>query len=72
LSMEIEAMASEIPPPDSVPPTGDPDPRPGDPKPNAPPHEDDNGRRIVPVELPGKTHAPERVSPSGEAAISRA
>lgn len=51
----------EVPTPEPTPPLNDPDPQPGDPKPKAPPSEDDGGRRIVPVELPGKPHAPERV-----------
>jgi hypothetical protein len=50
-----------VPAPESVPPVGNPDPQPGDPKPDMPPSEDDRGRRVVPVELPGKPHAPERV-----------
>jgi hypothetical protein len=50
----------EIPAPESVPPVNNPDPQPGDPKPKAPPSEDEPGRRTVPVELPGKPHAPER------------
>jgi hypothetical protein len=52
-------MATDIPAPESVPPVNNPDPQPGDPKPKAPPSED--GRRVVPVELPGTPHAPERV-----------
>ena len=53
-------MSPEVPTPEPVPPI-DNDPQPGDPKPQAPPSEDD-GRRVVPVELPGKPHAPERAS----------
>lgn len=54
-------MCPDVPAPDSVPPTGNPDPGPGDPKPKSPPSpEDEPGRRIVPVELPGQPHAPER------------
>lgn len=51
----------EVPTPEPTPPLNNPDPQPGDPKPKAPPSEDDSGRRIVPVELPGQPHAPERV-----------
>jgi hypothetical protein len=51
----------EVPTPEPTPPLNNPDPQPGDPKPKAPPSEDDSGRRVVPVELPGKPHAPERV-----------
>ena len=51
----------EVPTPEPTPPLNDPDPQPGDPKPKAPPSEDDNRRPIVPVELPGMPHAPERV-----------
>ncbi|MEO7392600.1 MAG: hypothetical protein ABIU58_10520 [Ramlibacter sp.] len=55
-------MNSDVPVPDAVPPLSNPDPQPGDPKPKAPnSDEDDNGRRVVPVELPGVPHAPERV-----------
>lgn len=63
MSRGVPAMSPDVPAPDSVPPTGNPDPKPGDPKPKAPPADDDNGRRIVPVELPGKPHAPERCDP---------
>jgi hypothetical protein len=52
---------ADIPAPESVPPVNNPDPQPGDPKPKAPPGQDEPGRRTVPVELPGKPHAPERV-----------
>ena len=48
-----------VPAPESVPPISNPDPQPGDPKPKAP-SEDESGRKVVPVELPGKPHAPER------------
>lgn len=51
----------DVPAPEPVPPVNNPDPQPGDPKPKAPPSEDDSGRKVVPVELPGKPHAPERV-----------
>jgi hypothetical protein len=58
-------MCPDVPAPESVPPISNPDPQPGDPKPKMPPSEDDSeddsGRRVVPVELPGKPHAPERV-----------
>ncbi len=53
-------MNSDVPAPESVPPVNNPEPQPGDPKPKAPPADED-GRRVVPVELPGKPHAPERV-----------
>lgn len=52
-------MSPEVPTPEPVPPVSNPDPQPGDPKPKAPPSEED-GRRVVPVELPGRPHAPER------------
>jgi hypothetical protein len=51
----------DVPAPESVPPINNPDPQPGDPKPTAPPSEDEPGRKVVPVELPGQPHAPERV-----------
>jgi hypothetical protein len=53
----------DVPAPESVPPipNPNPDPQPGDPKPKAPPSEDEPGRTVVPVELPGQPHAPERV-----------
>ena len=54
-------MAHEVPSPESVPPVNNPDPQPNDPKPKAPPADDEPGRRQVPIELPGKPHAPERV-----------
>lgn len=54
-------MSPEVPAPESIPPVNNPDPQPGDPKPKAPPLEDDSGHQVVPVELPGKPHAPERV-----------
>ncbi|MDB5874049.1 MAG: hypothetical protein JWQ07_3491 [Ramlibacter sp.] len=52
---------ADIPSPEPTPPLNNPDPQPGDPKPKAPPSQEDDGRRFVPVELPGKPHAPERV-----------
>lgn len=52
---------TEVPTPEPTPPLNNPDPQPGDPKPKAPPSEDDTGRPVVPVELPGMPHAPERV-----------
>jgi hypothetical protein len=56
-----EARAHDIPP-DNLPPGGDrkrdDD---GDGKPKAPPADDEPGRRYVPIDLPGKPHAPERV-----------
>lgn len=55
------APGTEVPTPEPTPPLNNPDPQPGDPKPTAPPSEDEPGRRVVPVELPGKPHAPERV-----------
>jgi hypothetical protein len=52
----------DVPAPESVPPVNNPDPQPNDPKPKPPPPaEDDEGRTVVPVELPGQPHAPERV-----------
>jgi hypothetical protein len=72
MSHREHVMGSDLPAPDSVPPTGNPDPQPGDPKPKAPPSGDDNGRRIVPVELPGKPNAPERVDRTGGEPLSRA
>lgn len=54
-------MNPDVPAPESIPPVNNPDPQPGDPKPKAPPSEDDSGRPVVPVELPGTPHAPERV-----------
>jgi hypothetical protein len=52
----------EVPTPEPTPPLNNPDPRPGDPKPKVPPPEgDDEGAGVVPVELPGLPHAPERV-----------
>lgn len=53
-------MSPDVPAPEPVP-LNNPDPQPGDPKPKAPPSGDDNDRTVVPVELPGKPHAPERV-----------
>ena len=53
-------MSPDVPAPDSVPPVGNPDPMPGDPKPKSPPSDDDR-RRVVPVELPGRPRAPEQV-----------
>ncbi|HEY8049998.1 MAG TPA: hypothetical protein VIE63_12550 [Ramlibacter sp.] len=51
--------AHEIPP-DNVP-DHNPEPNPGDGKPKAPPADDEPGRRYIPIDLPGKPHAPERV-----------
>jgi len=53
-------MPSEVPAPDAVPPVDDPV-VPGVPKQKPPPPEDETGRPVVPVELPGQPHAPERV-----------
>jgi len=53
-------MSPDVPVPEPVPPSS-PDPQPDDPKPQLPPWQDDSGRPVVPVELPGKPHAPERV-----------
>lgn len=54
-------MNTDVPAPEPVP-INNPDPQPGDPKPKSPPPPaDDNGRPVVPVELPGQPHAPERV-----------
>jgi hypothetical protein len=58
-------MNPDVPAPESVPPVNNTDPQRGYPKPKAPPSEDDSGRPVVPVELPGQPHAPERVA--GEA-----
>ncbi len=55
------AIDGDIPSPEPTPPLNNPDPQPGDPKPSVPPSQDDNGRKVVPVELPGQPHAPERV-----------
>jgi len=54
-------MLPDVPAPENVPPLNNPDPQPGDPKPKAPAPEEEPGRRTVPVELPGESHAPERV-----------
>jgi hypothetical protein len=59
-------MSPEIPSPESVPPVDNPetnpDPnKPGEPKPKAPPADDEPGRRYIPIDLPGREHAPERV-----------
>jgi hypothetical protein len=54
-------MAPDVPAPESVPPMNNPDPQPGDEKPKAPPADDEPGRRYIPIDLPGKPHAPERV-----------
>lgn len=54
-------MPHDVPAPENVPPVNNPDPQPNDPKPTAPPAEDEPGRRNIPVELPGKPGAPERV-----------
>jgi hypothetical protein len=51
----------DVPSPEPTPPLNNPDPQPNDPKPKAPPSEDE-GHRVIPVELPGKPHAPERAS----------
>ncbi len=58
---KAQSMSPEVPAPDSIPPVNNPDPEPGDPKPKAPPAPDDEGKGIVPVDLPGKPRAPERV-----------
>jgi hypothetical protein len=54
-------MPRDVPAPDNVPPLNNPDPQPGDDKPKAPPADDEPGRRYIPIELPGREHAPERV-----------
>ncbi|HUR88471.1 MAG TPA: hypothetical protein VMZ74_05225 [Ramlibacter sp.] len=54
-------MPGDVPAPDNVPPVNNPDPQPGDDKPKAPPADDEPGRRSIPIELPGREHAPERV-----------
>jgi hypothetical protein len=53
---------ADVPAPDNVPPSNNPNPEPGEPKPKAPPADDEPGRRYIPIELPGREHAPERVS----------
>ena len=58
-------MNSEVPTPEPTPPLNNPDPQPGDPKPTVPPAVDEEGRPVVPVELPGTPHAPERVVEAG-------
>lgn len=58
-------VGPDVPAPESVPPVDNPDPRPNDPKPKAPPAEDETGRPVVPVDLPGQPHAPERVTLRG-------
>lgn len=55
-----EIEAHDIPP-DNVPPDGKRDPEPGDGRPKAPPADDEPGRRTVPMDLPGREHAPARV-----------
>lgn len=64
MSQQFRASDPNVPVPESIPPIGNPDPQPGDPKPkpNVPPAEDDSGRPVVPVELPGKPGVPERVA----------
>ena len=47
-------------PPDNVPPKGEPGEDDGKGKPKAPPAEDEPGRRYIPIDLPGREHAPER------------
>ena len=60
-------MSPDVPAPESIPPVNNPDPQPGDPKPKMPPPpQDDTGRPVVPVELPGEPHAPKRVSCGGQ------
>jgi hypothetical protein len=52
----------DVPAPESVPPTGNPEKdRDDDGKPKAPPADDEPGRRYIPIDLPGREHAPERV-----------
>ena len=72
MSRRNDMAGPDVPAPDPVPPVGTPNPQPGDPKPDTPPPDDDDERRIVPVGLPGKPHAPERVNPRGRADVSRA
>jgi hypothetical protein len=57
---QIPRAEPDVPAPDNVPPMGNPDPQPGDDKPKAPPADDEPGRRYIPIELPGREHAPER------------
>jgi hypothetical protein len=60
------ATMTEVPSPDPVPPLENPEDKPnqkrddGD-KPQAPPADDEPGRRYIPIDLPGREHAPERV-----------
>jgi hypothetical protein len=59
-------MPPEVPAPESVPPTDNPDDKPNQKrddrdKPQAPPADDEPGRRYIPMDLPGQEHAPERV-----------
>lgn len=58
-------MSPDVPAPESVPPVDNPDDKPNqkrdDPKPQAPPADDEPGRRYIPIDLPGREHAPERV-----------
>ena len=56
----------DVPAPDNVPPTGSPEDKPNqkpgdDDKPKAPDPEDEPCRRYIPIDLPGREHAPERV-----------
>ena len=48
-------------PPDNTPPGQKRDDEPGHDRPKAPPADDEPGRRYIPIDLPGKPHAPERV-----------
>lgn len=57
-------MSPDVPAPESVPPVDNPDDKPNqrdDRKPHTPPPEDEPGRRYIPIDLPGREHAPERV-----------
>lgn len=56
----MSMKAHEIPP-DNLPPEQKRDPEPGHDRPQAPPADDEPGRRTVPIDLPGREHAPERV-----------
>ena len=59
-------MNPDVPAPENVPPVSNPDDKPDqkrdDPgKPQAPPADEEPGRRYIPIDLPGREHAPERV-----------
>ncbi|WP_048441778.1 hypothetical protein [Caenimonas sp. SL110] len=62
MSQQSRGSDPDVPAPESIPPIGNPDPQPGDPRPGVPPAEDETGRPVVPVELPGTPGLPERVA----------